>query len=129
MTARQQLTWRIVGAAMVFILIGGISVLILRGTAGRPFEQQLWFDLDDPTKDSARLEMADRFIADGSLIGKTRNEIVSLLGEPPDYGYYRDWSLVYRLGKERAFLSIDSEWLVFRIESDDRVVDYRILHD
>ncbi len=42
--------------------------------------------------------MADRLVARGTLIGKTRAEAVELLGEPPQTGYFTDRDLVYWLG-------------------------------
>ncbi len=52
-----------------------------------------------------------------------------MLGEPPSTGYFSDWDLVYRLGMERGFISIDSEWLVTRLGPDGRVVQARIVTD
>ncbi len=34
--------------------------------------------------------------------------------------------MVYWQGPERSFFSIDSLWLVLRLDADSRVVDYRI---
>jgi len=73
--------------------------------------------------------MADWLLLSRSLIGKTRAQVVEDLGEPPPTDYFRDWSLVYNLGSERGFISIDSEWLVIRIGNDSRVVEARIVRD
>lgn len=73
--------------------------------------------------------MADQLIAHGTLEGRTRSEIVDLLGEPPPTGYFREWDLVYWLGPERGFISIDSEWLVIRFDENDRVADHKIARD
>lgn len=76
-----------------------------------------------------RHRMADWLVLTHSLIGKTRAQIVAELGEPPPTDYFRDWSLVYNLGPERGFMSIDSEWLVVRIGEDGRVAEARIARD
>ncbi len=52
-----------------------------------------------------------------------------MLGEPPPPEYFRDWDMVYRLGMERGFISIDSEWLVIRLGTNGRVTESRIVHD
>ena len=41
--------------------------------------------------------------------------------EPRSTEYFRDWSLVYNLGRERGFMAIDSEWLVVRIGVGEEV--------
>jgi hypothetical protein len=92
------------------------------------FDRTAWRD-ESQIKQGVRLGMADRLIADRTLLGKTRAEVVELLGEPPRTGYFADWDLVYWLGPERGFISIDSEWLVLRLSADGRVVDNRIVRD
>jgi hypothetical protein len=73
--------------------------------------------------------MADRILAWGTLRGKSRSQVIKLLGEPPETGYFRKWELVYYLGPERGFISIDSEWLVLRFGRDGRVAEERIVTD
>lgn len=73
--------------------------------------------------------MADRFVARGLLFGKTKDDIVAMLGDPPETGYFHDWDLVYWLGQERGFIGIDSEWLVVRFGQDGFVTEYHIVHD
>lgn len=36
---------------------------------------------------------------------------------------------LYRLGLEHGFVSIDSEWLVFRLDEENQVADTRIVRD
>jgi hypothetical protein len=95
---------------------------------GRAFDPVAWQDKSQ-VQQGVRLGMADRLIARRTLIGKTRAEVVELLGEPPHTGYFADWDMVYWLGPERGFISIDSEWLVVRLAKDGRVVDNRIVRD
>ena len=64
------------------------------------------------------------------LDGRTRPEVVELLGPADDTSKWRDWDLVYHLGPERKGLfRIDSEWLVIRLDSRRAVVSYRIVAD
>jgi len=96
--------------------------------SGLPFDAVVW---SDPARDQddVRLGMADRLLADRTLIGLTRPQVVAMLGEPPPTNYFRDWDLVYRLGMERSYIRIDSEWLVLRLGPDGRVAQARLVRD
>ena len=95
---------------------------------GQPFDSLQWH-ADANVRSGVRQRMADRLIARGSLIGLTRNEAVALLGEPPETGYFTDWDLVYLLGDERGFISIDSEWLVLRLGPNGRIAQAKLVTD
>ena len=72
--------------------------------------------------------MADGLLRSRVLLGKSRIEVVGLLGEPPKTDYFSGWDMVYVLGPERGYFSIDSEWLVLRLRND-RVVEARLARD
>ena len=61
--------------------------------------------------------------------GRSRADIVALLGEPAKTDYFKDYDLVYWLGPERSPISMDSEWLVIRLDSLGRVSDVRLVTD
>jgi hypothetical protein len=64
------------------------------------------------------------------LDGRTQPQVIDLLGPADDSAKWRDWDLVYHLGRERkALFPIDSEWLVIRFDSRRTVVSYRIVAD
>lgn len=117
-------------------LIIGLAVLVVTALfavwrfwfLGRAFDPVVWQD-EAQIQQGVRLSMADRLIARGTLQGKPRAEVVELLGEPPENTSFSDWDLVYWLGSERGFISIDSEWLVIRFGPDGRVAEYRIIRD
>jgi hypothetical protein len=95
------------------------------------FDSAAWKarSIDDGPLWPTRLRMVDDLL-DGNLrSGVPRAEIEKLLGAPDTTSYFRDWDLVYRLGPERGFIRIDSEWLVFRLDAEGRVAAYRILRD
>jgi hypothetical protein len=96
--------------------------------SGRSFDPVTWNDKTQ-VKAGVRLAMADRIVARRMLSGKTRPEVIAMLGEPPKTDYFSDWDLVYWLGNERGFISIDSEWLVVRFDAHKRVLEYRIVRD
>lgn len=114
----------------ILIIAAMVCVAVVAAWAlwpvGRAFDQAVWAD---EKQEGARLEMADRIVARRMLDGKARAEVVAMLGEPPKTGYFSDWNLVYRLGMERGFISIDSEWLVVRFDANERVSEYRIVRD
>jgi hypothetical protein len=71
----------------------------------------------------------DDLIAHTPIRGRSRADIVALLGEPSKTAYFKDYDLVYWLGPERGLMSIDSEWLVMRLDSLGRVSDFRLVTD
>jgi hypothetical protein len=104
---------------------GGGLWYVLR--TGRHFDPSLW---DNPaTSASVRLRMADDLVDNKKLIGLTRQEVVACLGEPPKTEYFKKFDLVYYLGPERGFISIDSEWLVLKLGPDCRVERAAIARD
>ena len=50
---------------------------------GRAFDPAVWRD-EALIPQGIRLGMADRLLARGTLLGKTRAEVVEMLGEPPE---------------------------------------------
>ncbi len=77
--------------------------------------------------------MADYLIDNELLNNKSREEIVTLLGEPELtntlWSEDDSFGLIYHLGPERGWISIDSEWLGIRFDSDGRVMEYKIVRD
>lgn len=95
----------------------------------RPFDSATWKATKGDTSDYApRLYMVDYLMERQLLLGKTKSEVLELLGEPDRanagvrqdvVSYDRD--LIYWLGPERSFLRIDSEMLVIDIGDDGLV--------
>ena len=65
--------------------------------------------------------MIDDFLDNHKLNSRTIDQVKSLLGEPEDTGYFKDYEMVYWLGPERGLFSIDSEWLVINLDSNNLV--------
>lgn len=66
---------------------------------------------------SIRLRMVDDLLANHPLVGLDRAAIVALLGEPDKTPYKAEYDMVYFLGPERSWISVDSEWLVIKLDS------------
>ena len=63
--------------------------------------------------DTIRLRMVDDLLRRYRLRGMTREEVVSLLGAPPEATYFTEYDLVYWLGPEL--------WLTIKFGRDGRV--------
>lgn len=79
-----------------------------------PFVQGWWLRGDGNRADHFRLRhrIGDWLVMSGQLEGRTRAEIVAMLGPPTPTDHFADRDMVYALGIERGFLAIDSEWLI-----------------
>ena len=115
--------------AVFWLVFGGYREL--REWAQRmPFDSHVWTTrLFDENKEPVRIRMVDNLIQKYELRGMTRSEIIDLLSEPPETGYFSEYDFVYWLGPERGFLSIDSEWLAIKFGPDDRVRKFAIVRD
>jgi hypothetical protein len=95
-----------------------------------PFDQAVWIANPDSTElDPIRLRMVDDLLAKHNFLGMTRKQIDDLLGPRAPTDKFRDWDLAYWIGPERGSIRIDSEWLVFRFDKDDKVKEFRHLRD
>ena len=110
-------------AAAVILAAG--SWFMLR--PGRHFDPSLWSNPATPA--SVRLRMAEDLVDNKKMVGLTRQEVVAQLGEPPKTEYFKNFDLVYYLGPERGFVSVDSEWLVMKLGQDGRVTRAIIARD
>jgi hypothetical protein len=73
--------------------------------------------------------MVDDLLRKYQFSGMARQEVTNIIGEPDKTEYFKDWDMVYWLGPERGFISIDSEWLVFRLDSQKKVKEFKIVSD
>ncbi len=133
------MTWRrtIIGGC-ILLATGAmlLALLLAEPLAGyygldfspTPFDSDIWRGSpSDHTHHSIRLRMVDDLLARHSPVGRTRANVVALLGEPDGTTYFSDFDMVYHLGLERGgAFSIDSEWLVLRLD-DAGVVQEALL--
>ena len=77
----------------------------------------------------ARLRMVDDLLSRHDFHGWQRSRVVALLGEPDHTRWDSDNQMVYFLGPERGLFRIDSECLVFSLNTDDVVRDYKLRRD
>ena len=89
------------------------------------FQSELWVVEDS----GVRAQMIEDLSKQNDFDKMTKLEVLSLLGEPTETNYFHNYDCVYWLGRERGFLGIDSEWLVFRFDDTGRVTDWAVLTD
>lgn len=89
------------------------------------FTVEKWFN-----KPNSRVYMIDDFFDKYQLEKMTKEEVTDLLGVPPETNYFKeDDNIVFRLGDERGFISIDSEWLIVKFDVEGKVTEYEIRRD
>jgi hypothetical protein len=94
------------------------------------FDSNTWKDVEQTNQEPfARRPMADELVRQRALHGKTRQEVLEMLGDPTDTGYFADYDAVYWLGPQRGFLAMDSEWLVIRFDESGHVTEAAIKTD
>ena len=127
----------VLGLAAGILLAGFIGIIawlffgpeIQERLQRRKFDAVEWRSAD-PSRTNTRTRMVDDLLRSGQLKGKSRAEVMALLGQPrPVPGYFERSDLVYRVGPERGFISIDSEWLVLQFDRSSNVVGVKIVTD
>jgi hypothetical protein len=120
-----------VGAGLAVFLAPIAAYALWAMTPPLPLTQ---FDADrwrsvERSNDFARQEMVGSLIWSRQLEGMTRQEVERMLGPDCGCSYFSDWDLVYWMGNERSWLSLDSEWLVIRFDNSGRFAEYAIVTD
>jgi outer membrane protein assembly factor BamE (lipoprotein component of BamABCDE complex) len=95
-----------------------------------PFVASWWnVDFERGTTLKTRYRVADRLVSSGRLNGMARKQVITLLGAPPDTDKFQHHGLVYVLGPERGFMSIDYEWLLVDFDSAGKVSNVAVVTD
>ncbi len=81
----------------------------------------------DPTY--VRLCMVDDLLARYLLLGRPQAGVIELLGPPASQSGFVEYDMVYVLGPERRFISIDSEWLVIKLDAAGHVNEAKLVTD
>ncbi|MBG89886.1 MAG: hypothetical protein CMO80_23730 [Verrucomicrobiales bacterium] len=92
------------------------------------FDRKKWVE-ESTFKDPQRIRMVDDLLKTRSFENMSSNDVVELLGPPEAMAFFRNYDIAYWLGPERGFTSIDSEWLVFRLDDSGKVTEQRIVRD
>lgn len=133
--SRRVLLFSFLFAGLVVLAVIGAGVWFFFGDMFRErlsrqrFDSASWKADAHSFTNAVRIRMVDDLLRRHSFRGMTRDQVTAIVGEPDKTEYFRDWDMVYWLGPERGFISIDSEWLVFRLDGQKKVSDYRIVRD
>jgi len=116
------------------ILIINLALIFLGCmTSKMSFDSEIWKDpesyryrADDITERQKMLDSALELIK-----GKSKNEIIAILGNGEDSGYFIESGkdLIYILGPERSYLIIDREWLLLWFDQNNILERYEIYTD
>ncbi|WP_017299363.1 hypothetical protein [Nodosilinea nodulosa] len=136
---RRLLIALIIGSVLVvsfpFVVVGGLlaQTNFKQWQHCRGYTQFNPTQWNDPALSSGpqyvRLCMVDKLLAKYLLLGRSRAGVLELLGAPEPEKSFPDYDLVYLLGPERKFISIDSEWLVIKLDAAGYVSDAKLMTD
>jgi hypothetical protein len=139
MPNRRRLIWilAIVLAAPPALYSLGVAYFIFAVPTVEDYRHRLPFDsvgwkarsADAGSSRPTRLRMVDDLLGQRRLDGLAREQVVDLLGSTDETDKWREWDLVYYLGPERSFMSVDSEWLVIRLDAGRKVATYHVVRD
>jgi hypothetical protein len=99
-----------------------------------PFNSETWKQLDS-TDDNNGISEREKMLKDlvtNVLPGKTKDEIIELLGPSLETGYFRciEKDFIYYMGPERDhWINIDSEWLLIWLNEKGKFKKYQIVND
>jgi hypothetical protein len=116
----------------------GITMIVIAAsmvgcdrTPSLAFNAEVWKNSGSRSSEPyPRLEMADDLLRTHALDNLDKVQVLEMLGDPGDHGYFKRYDLVYWLGPERSFFRIDSEWLAIKLNRGSGIVEsYRIVRD
>lgn len=94
---------------------------------GDRFDQEAWKNAD--LMGRARADMLQDFLDRYPLKGKTRSEVIALLGEPTKTDKWDGAEMAYVLGNDGSYMPIDNEWLLIGLDQHQRVVSFKRVRD
>ena len=110
------------------IAAAGLLVAKVQWYPGEVFDRTAWQD-QARVAEGDRKPMAERLIARHALAGRTRDEVIDMLGPPTTTDKLRNWSLVYHLGAGQPQPGVESDWLVLLLDGSGLVAEARIVRE
>ena len=119
----------VAGIAAFVVPVGAYALWVMvPPLPTKGFDASRW-KLVERSDDLTRQDMVGSLFWRGVLDGRTEREVLQILGPDCECGYFKEWDLVYWLGPERSWMSLDSEWLVIRFDEAGRVSEYTLVTD
>ena len=121
----------IVLVMLIFVLVMLIMWRKNDGVNRLSFNSTTWKNTPSiHSLDSMRLRMVEDLLKTHSILGKSKEEMVALIGEPDQTEYFKTRDMVYMLGQETdSYFAIDSQWLVLDLNESDNVIAFKIVTD
>ena len=110
------------------IAAAGLLVAKVQWYPGEVFDRAAWHD-EAGVAAGDRKAMAERLVARRALPGRTRAEVIDMLGEPTKTDKLRNWSLVYHLGAGAPQPGVESDWLALLLDQSGLVAEVRIMRE
>jgi hypothetical protein len=107
-----------IGRIGLFFLVAAVLAFALINFLEEPFDAQKW--KSEPLQ---RYEMVDDLIESQFLIGKPKNEVFEILGQPDSQSNSSKDTFIYNIGDPPSFFSSQKEYLliVFKNEHVEEV--------
>ena len=96
-----------IGKIGLFFLVAIIIAFILINNLEKPFDSQKWLSMS-----LQRYEMVDDLIESQILIGKPKNEVFEILGQPDSQSNSSKDAFIYNIGDPPSFFSSQKEYLL-----------------
>jgi outer membrane protein assembly factor BamE (lipoprotein component of BamABCDE complex) len=91
------------------------------------FDRERWAKADLDGRE--RAEMMPSLLRDHPLVGMTRAQVVSLLGQPTPTDKWSDADMIYVLGNDGSYTPIDNEWLLIDLDQSQKVTSLKRVRD
>ena len=104
-----------------------LCLALIGCSSGDRFDQTAWKNADLTGR--ARADMLGDFLKRYPLEGRTRSEVVELLGEPTRTDKWEGAEMIYVLGNDGSYMAIDHEWLLIDLDQRQRVLSFRRVRD
>lgn len=110
---------------MRFLL--SLALVLSACSSAVPFDPAKWKSADLDGR--ARAEMLPDLLDHHHLRGMSKNEIISLLGEPTPTEKWGGADMIYVLGNDGSYTPIDHEWLLINLDGQGRVSSFETVED
>jgi hypothetical protein len=124
---RPLITWTIVTAALAVV---AFAISIWLTMTPLPFDRTQWDATLNSRSDTTRHRMADGLVQSKGLVGKSRSEIVEMLGPPDTRTLWPElWDANYYIGPCRHIVGVDTEFLVLKFDDSGILTAAAITED
>ncbi|GGG22723.1 hypothetical protein GCM10011344_24380 [Dokdonia pacifica] len=123
---------RILSYSLIALVSVSLLVFLLFiNTMGNHFVEKEFSSSIWKADQESRIEMIDDLVSKKIIDDLPVWQMITLLGMPDEdcYFYQPDHDMIYYLGPERGYFSIDSEFLLIWLNDDNFVEKYEIVLD